>query len=82
MQIHIFNKTVKPVLLYGAEIWVFDNLEIIERVQLKSLKHILNIRSSTVYGETGVYPNANDIKTRVISYWFLVPDSAKMTKFE
>ena len=73
MQIDIFNKTVKPVLLYGCEIWGFGNIEMIERVQLKFLKHLLNIRSSTnnciVYGETGVYPIAIDIKTRIISYW-------------
>ena len=73
MQIDIFNKTVKPVLLYGSEIWGFGNIDIIERVQLRFLKHILNIRSSTdnciVYGETGVYPIAIDIQTRIISYW-------------
>ena len=73
MQIDIFNKTVKPVLLYGCEIWGFGNLEIIERVQLKFLKYILNVRKSTpsciIYGETGVTPIKIDIHTRMISYW-------------
>lgn len=79
MQIDIFNKTVKPVLLYGSEIWGFGNLDIIERVQLKFLKHILNIRSSTdnciVYGETGVYPMSVDIKTRMVTYWAKLVDN-------
>lgn len=73
MQIDIFNKTVKPILLYGSETWGFGNIEIIERVQLKFLKHILNLKKSTpnciVYGETGTFPIAVDIKTRIISFW-------------
>ena len=51
----------------------FGNLEIIERVQLKFLKYILNLKTSTpnyiVYGETGCYPIHVDIHTRMISYW-------------
>jgi hypothetical protein len=35
MQIDLFNKIVKPVLLYGCEIWGFGNIDCIERVQLK-----------------------------------------------
>ena len=35
MQVDLFNKTIKPILLYGCEIWGFGNLDPIERVQLK-----------------------------------------------
>ena len=35
MQVDLFNKTSKPILLYGCEIWGFGNLDPIERVQLK-----------------------------------------------
>lgn len=34
-----------PVLLYGCEVWGFENIEIIERNHLKFLKHILNLKS-------------------------------------
>ena len=47
MQIELFNKLIKPILLYGCEIWAFGNLDIIERVQLKFLKLILNLKKST-----------------------------------
>ena len=71
-QIELFNKLVKPILLYGCEVWGFGNLEIIKRVQLKFLKYILNLKTSTpnyiVYGETGCYPIHVDIHTRMISY--------------
>ena len=73
IQIDLFNKTVKPISLYGCEIWCYGNIDIIERVQLKFLKTILNLKSSTpscmVYGETGVLPLSVDIYTRVISFW-------------
>ena len=35
MQVDLSNKTIKPILLYGSEIWGFGNIDIIERVQLK-----------------------------------------------
>ena len=67
IQIELFNKLVKPIILYGCEVWGFGNLEIIERVQLKFLKYILNLKTSTsiyiVYGETGCCPIHVDIHT-------------------
>jgi hypothetical protein len=42
-QFHLFDKVVAPVLLYGCEIWRFENLDIIERVHLKVLKYIFNL---------------------------------------
>jgi hypothetical protein len=48
---------VKPILLYGGEIWGFGNIDIIERVHLKFCKLILNLKKSTpnfmIYGELG-----------------------------
>ena len=73
MQIDLFNKIIKPVLLYGCEIWAVGNLDLIERVQLRFVKIILNLKKSTpsymIYGELGIYPLEVDIKTRIISFW-------------
>ncbi|MCG8046717.1 MAG: reverse transcriptase domain-containing protein [Candidatus Thiodiazotropha endolucinida] len=85
MQIDLFNKMIKPILLYGCEIWAVGNLDIIERVQLKFLKLILNLKKSTpsymIYGELGIYPLEVDIKTRIISFWTKLLDfnSAKLS---
>ena len=72
LQIELFNKTIKPILLYGAEIWGYGNLDIIERVQLRFLKIILKLKRSTpnyfVYGETGCMPLSVDIEEKVISF--------------
>ena len=73
IQIDLFNKTIKPILLYGCEVWGIGNLDTIERVQLKFYKNILNLKKSTptfmIYGELGVTPFEIDIKTRILSYW-------------
>ena len=73
MQIDLFNKLIKPILLYGCEIWAVGNIDIIERVQLKFLKMILNFKKSTpsymVYGETGLFPLKDDIEARIIFHW-------------
>lgn len=73
MQIDLFKKVIHPVLLYACEIWGFGDLEIIERVQLKFLKMILNLKKSTpsymIYGELGIYPLKVIIQSRIISFW-------------
>ena len=58
-QLDLFDKMVKPVLLYGCEIWGMGNNDILERVQLKFCKLLLNLKTSTpfymIYGELGRY---------------------------
>ena len=73
LQIELFEKTIKPILLYGCEIWGYGNLNALERVQLTFLKYIFQLKKSTptniIYGELGIFPLTIDIKTRAISYW-------------
>lgn len=70
--------------MYGCEIWCYGNNSIIERVQLKFLKYLLGLKSTTatciVYGETGDKPLHIDIETRIISYWskLLLPENNKL----
>jgi hypothetical protein len=49
-------KMIKPILLYGCEVWGFGKNEVLERVHLKFCKILLNLKSSTpnymVYGVT------------------------------
>ena len=68
LQMELFNKLVKPVLLYRWEVWCFGNVEIIERVQLKFLKYVLKLKKS-VPQPIGIYPLKTDIQTRITSYW-------------
>ena len=59
IQIKLYDKTIKPILLYSCELCGIGNLDIIERVQLKCLKQILHLKKSTpsfmVYRELGFF---------------------------
>ena len=46
IQIDLFNKTIKPILLHGCEVWGFGNCNVIERIQLKFYKYIFNLKKS------------------------------------
>ena len=64
---------ILPILLYGCEIWGFEDLENIEIFYRKFLKYILKVKSQTtdcmVYGETGRVPLDIIIKTRMGVFW-------------
>ena len=81
LEIELFNKTFKPILLYGSEIWGFGNLEVIERVQLKFFKQILNMKKPTpsymIYGEIRAFPLYLDIYSRMISFWTKLRNNGK-----
>lgn len=72
--LELFDKMIKPIMLYGCEIWGFGKNVVLERIHLKFCKIILNLKSSTpnymVYGELGRFPIDIDIKIRCISFWF------------
>ena len=65
IQLDLFDKMVKPILLYGCEVWGFSNNDIIEKVHLKFCKLLLHLKSSTpsymIYGELGRYPLEKNI---------------------
>ena len=74
--LHLFSTMVKPILLYGCEVWGAEGkcvLAQIEKVQLKFCKMILNLKQSTstkmILAETGLYPLEMDVKIRMVSYW-------------
>ena len=74
IMIDLFDSMVSPVLLCGAEVWGFQNIYLIEKLQIQFYKIILNLRSSTptqmVLGEVGKFPTLICIKTRILMYWF------------
>lgn len=71
-KLDMFDKIVKPILLYGCEVWGFGNIALVEKLHLKVCKHILNLKSSTPncmdYGEFGRYPLIINVKVCIIAF--------------
>ena len=72
-QIELFSKCIEPILLYGSELWGYENSAILEKFRLKYFKIILKAKLSTpaymIYGELGKVPLKCDIEKRMVSYW-------------
>jgi hypothetical protein len=81
-KIKLFDSLVLPILCYGSEIWGLHKAPDIERVYVKFLKQLLNVKqqtiNATVYGELGLFPLSVIRKVRIIKYWSKIlqnPDS-------
>ena len=72
-QLKLFDNTVLPILLYGCEVWGFEDTKIIEKVYSDFLKYILHVKQSTphflLYGELGVFPLNILIKSKMVKFW-------------
>jgi hypothetical protein len=72
-QLKLFDALVYPILTYSAEIWGFENKNIIEKNHLQFCRKILGVRTSThnfmVYGELGRYPIELQIKIKMLCFW-------------
>ena len=84
IQIDMFNKMIKPIILYGCEIWGLGNFDVLERIQLKFYKYVFNLKKTTpsymIYGELGVTPLYVDIQSRLISFWTKLVLNAEKAK--
>ena len=65
---------VKPILLYGPDIWGFSKtIDCLEKIQLRFCKLLWKLKSSTpnymIYGELGRFPIEIDIKIKMVSFW-------------
>ena len=69
----IFDVKIKPILLYGSEIWGLKRYEDIEKVQIKMCKMVLgvgrDVKNNVALGECGRFPVFIDAYVRVVKYW-------------
>jgi hypothetical protein len=73
MQLELFDTMVVPILLYGAEVWGFENCNIIGNFHMQFCRTILKVKKSTphcvIYGELGRIPLNILIKARRVGFW-------------
>jgi hypothetical protein len=43
-QLDLFDKVVKPIVLYGSEVWGFRNYHMVEQVHLQFCKLLLKLK--------------------------------------
>ena len=62
-----------PILLYGSEVFGYENTDILDNVYNEFLRTITYARKSTplymLFGEMGRYPLHINIKYKIISFW-------------
>ena len=86
LQLQLFDHTIVPILLYGCEVWGFQNTKLIETVHTKFLRNITKLRKSTplymLYAELGRAPLEHQINSRMIGFWISLVngDNAKISK--
>ena len=73
IQLHLFESMIVPILFYGSEVWVSENVDIINQFQLKFCKMLLGLKQSTpnimIYGELGITPLNLSIENRILNFW-------------
>ena len=73
---------MKPILLYGCELYCHENTKILETFYLQCLRRILGVSkttmSSMIYGETGCTPLSVDIKSRALSFFIKLKNSQSL----
>ena len=73
IQLQLFDVLVKPVLLYGCEVWAHEGTDILEKLHLRFCKYVLGVNKSTctnmVYGELGATPLSLISQSRMVMIW-------------
>ena len=73
--LHLFDSLVKPVLLYGSDVWGSNKQShmTLESVHLQYLRMMLGVKQSTckimLYGETGRVPLYYYAIIKTLKYW-------------
>jgi hypothetical protein len=72
-KLKMFDSMVLPILLYGCEIWGYENNDICNSVQINFIRHLLPLKRSTplfmLYGELGRTPVELTVQRRIVCYW-------------
>ena len=72
-KLHLLDSLIIPILLYGCEVWGYENLDHLEIFHQNFLKNLLQVRKGTpnpmVYGELGRVEIRYLVWHRMIGFW-------------
>ena len=78
-RLHLFDSLILPILLYGCELWGYENIEQIEVLHRNVFRRMLELRKSApkamVYGEVGRHEIKFTVWKRMINFWKKVTKS-------
>ena len=76
IMLKLFDSCVEPILLYGCEVWGYENVDILEKVHTKFCKFIFGVskysHNMPVYGKLSI-----KIKQRMVRYWSRILKSSE-----
>ena len=76
IQLELFDQVISPILLYGSEVWGFEDLTILEKFHLNFCKRVLGVHkytpNSMVLRELGRDKLIGRIENRMINYWLKI----------
>jgi len=79
IQLELFDQLVTPVLLYGSEVWGFEDLSQLETFHLKYCKQLTKVNRNTancmMYGELGRSSLSKAVESRITNYWCKIVNS-------
>ena len=72
IELHLLDSMI-AIVLYGSEVWGYENIDIVNNFQLKVCKMLLGLKQSTpsviIYGELSIIPLNLSIQSRILNFW-------------
>ena len=72
-KLQLFDSIVTSILLYGSEVWGFENISNVEKIQIRFYKLLLGLNVSVsnvvTFDELGKFPLRVLCKERILKYW-------------
>ena len=69
-KLQLFDSIVTPILLYGSEVWGFENIRNVEKIQIRFYKLLLGLNGSVsnvvTFSELGKFPLRVLCKERIL----------------
>ena len=73
VSIELFERMINPILLYGSEIWGFDDTKQLQTFLNKTMRRFLRLHKTTpmcmINGELGLKEISEYIENRMLNFW-------------